>query len=339
VSRLKILVFSRNRKLPERLRLRRRKGVVDEVDFAGVEEFAQRLKAIDTPTLCYLDVSSLEARKIPQYLRSLRKADKILYGVIDPTGKIKDVAALFHGGAVDYLNRRLLADGVGMGRMTGLLDFVRAVDPALLERAAEMARNGRQAPYIPSGNDWSSVVQGREYTFSMLFIELDGRERMEKSYAAKNLSIALASFRRYVDGFVNKFGGRVWLWSGFGGVVLFPFDGKSCPAMTCGFRLMLFKHLYDIEGSLFPHFLSLRTALHIGNIPYTEEDTGHVVADGLNFIFHLGQQFVQPGNFCITEEAMQMGHSALRGYFVDSGTFEGRKILRMRLPVHQYKKR
>jgi hypothetical protein len=34
-----------------------------------------------------------------------------------------------------------------------------------------------------------------------------------------------------------------------------------------------------------------------------------------------------------------MGHSALRGYFVDSGTFEGRKILRMRLPVHQYKKR
>jgi hypothetical protein len=336
---LRILVFSRNRKLPERLRLRRRKGVVDEVGFAGLEEFRRRLKSVDTPTLCYLDVSSIEANKIPQYLRSLRKAEKILYGVIDPTGKVKDVAALFHGGAVDYLNRRLLADGAGMGRLNGLLGFVRAVHPAVLETAVDQTGDGRRASYVPSGSDWSSVVPGREYTFSVLFIELDGRESMEKSYAAKNLSIALASFRRYVDGFVNKFGGRVWLWSGYGGVVLFPFDGKSCPALTCGFRLALFKHLYDIEESLFPNFLSFRTALQIDDIPYTEENTGHVVSDGLNFIFHLGQQFVRPDNFCVTEEVLQMGHSALQGYFVNAGTFEGRRILRMRLPVHRYKKR
>ena len=139
-----------------------------------------------------------------------------------------------------------------------------------------------------------------------------------------------------LKGFVKKFGGRLWMWFSFGGIVLFPFDAKSCPALTCGFRLMLFRHLYDVEGSYFPHFLSFRTVLQIGNTPYSEQDTGHIVSDSLNSIFHLGQQFLRPGEFCVTEEVMRFGHSALRSYFTAAGTFEGRQILRMRRPVHRY---
>ena len=159
---------------------------------------------------------------------------------------------------------------------------------------------------------------------------------MEKSYGAKNLSLAILSFRTYIEGFVKRFGGKLWMWFSFGGIVLFPFNAKVCQALTCGFRLMLFKHLYDIEGSHFPHFLSFRMVLQIGNTPYTEQNTGHIVSDSLNSIFHLGQQFVPPGNFCVTEEVVQFGHSALRSFFVAAGTFEGRQILRMRRPTHQY---
>lgn len=334
---MNVLVFSRNRKLPEKLKLRRRKGLVDDVSFVGLEQFSGQLKAIDTPTLCYLDLSGIEEKKIQSYLRALRKQDNIVFGIIDPTGKIKDVAGLFHGGAVDYLNRHTLDGAVGVRRLTRIREFVHGIHPTLLEAAAASAREQREAPYQLSGNGWTAVVPGREYTFAMMFIELDGKEQMEKSYGMKNLSIALSSFRKFVDGFVRKFGGRLWIWFSFGGIVLFPFDGKSCPALTCGFRLMLFKHLYDIEGSHFPHFLSFRTALQIGNTPYTEENTGHIVSDSLNSIFHLGQQFVRPGNFCVTEEVMQFGHPVLRDYFLNADTFEGRKILRMRLPVHRHK--
>ena len=336
---MNVLVFSRNRKLPEKLKLRRRKGLVDDVSFVGLEQFSGQLKVIDAPTLCYLDLSGIEGKKIQTYLRALRKKDNIVFGIIDQTGKIKDVAGLFHDGAVDYLNRHNLDGAVGVRRLTRIREFVHGIHPTLLEAAAASAREQREAPYLLSGNNWAAVVPGREYTFSMMFIELDGKEQMEKSYGTKNLSIALSSFRMFIDGFVRKFGGRLWIWFSFGGIVLFPFDGKSCPALTCGFRLKLFKHLYDIEGSHFPHFLSFRTALQIGNTPYTEENTGHIVSDSLNSIFHLGQQFVRPGNFCVTEEVMQFGHPVLRNYFLIAGTFEGRKILRMRLPVHRHKRK
>lgn len=336
---MNILVFTRSKKLPEKLKLRRRKDVVEDVRFVRLEEFPALLKAATGPTFCYLDISGIEETKISGYLKSLKKKENVLYGIIDPSGKIKDVALLFHEGAVDYLNRRSLENGVGMSRLKTVLDYAQSVHPTVLAEAAASAEAIRQAPYILSGSDWSSVVPGGEYTFSMMFIELDGKDQMQKRYGAQNLSVALSSFRAYIEGFVKKFGGRLWMWFSFGGIILFPFDAKTCPALTCGFRLMVFKHLYDIEDSHFPHFLSFRIVLQIGNTPYTERDTGHIVSDSLNSIFHLGQQFVRPGNFCVTEEAMRFGHSALRDFFVAADTFEGRKIFRMRRLLHQYKRK
>jgi hypothetical protein len=333
-----ILVFSRSKKLPEKLKLRRRKGVVDDVRFMGLEEFSAALKAASAPTLCYLDISTIEERQIAGYLRNLNRKENVLYGIIDPGAKIKDVGRLFHDGAVDYLDRQSLESGVGMSRLKTVLDYAQGVHPTVLAAAAASTEAMKRAPYILSGSDWSSVVPGGEYTFSMMFIELDDKDQMEKRYDPQNLSVALSSFRTYIDGFVKKFGGRLWMWFSFGGIVLFPFDAKTCPALTCGFRLMLFKHLYDIEGSHFPNFLSFRIVLQIGNTTYTEQNTGHIVSDSLNSIFHLGQKFVRPDNFCVTEEVMQFGLSALRDFFVVAGTFEGRQILRMRRPMHQYER-
>jgi hypothetical protein len=334
-----ILVFSQNRNLPDKLRLCRRKGVVDGVRYAKIAEFSDLVKAASAPTLCYLDVSTIEDAKIAAYIRALKKKENILFGIIDPRGRIKDAARLFHDGAVDYLDRQSLAGGSGMKRLGRVLDYAQSMHPSVLAAAAVSADAERRAPYVLSGNDWSAVVPGGDYTFAMMFVELDDKEQMEKRYGAKNLSAALSSFRAYIEGFVKVFGGKRWMWFGFGGIILFPFDGKTCPALTCGFRLMLFKHLYDVEGSHFPHFLSFRTVLQIGNTTYAQEDTGHIVSDSLNSIFHLGQQFVQPGNYCVTDEVLRFAHAALRSYFVPAGTFEGRQILRMRRPVHQAKKK
>jgi len=217
--------------------------------------------------------------------------------------------------------------------------YLEGAQPELLEHTVARVRQERAAGYLLSGSDWSGVVTGREYTFCMMFIELDGKEQMEKNYGAQNLSLALTSFRKHIEGFVKPFGGRLWIWYSFGGLLLFPFNGDNCPALTCAFRLMLFKHFYDIEGSHFPHFLSFRLVLHIGNTPYVETDTGNVVSEGLNAIFHLGQQFAEAGCCYATEEVLRFGHPALHPYFVDCGLYEGRKILRLRRLLHQVGRR
>ena len=73
----------------------------------------------------------------------------------------------------------------------------------------------------------------------------------------------------------------------------------------------------------------------IGNLTYARENVGSVVSDSLNSIFHLGRDFAQRGHFYATDEVLRFGHPALKDYFLDAGHFEGRRILRMRMPLHR----
>ena len=297
------------------------------------KEFRRQVQECLAPALCYLDLGTLPKGKLPGCLRLLRARPQLAYALIDPRRSVAEAALAFHEGAADYVERGALREGIGQRRLTRVLAYL-----------AARRRNAAPGPpgavtagqlYKPSGSDWSQVVHEREYTFGLLFIELDGKEEMEKKYGMKNLGIALSAFRAFIESAVRPAHGRVWIWSGFGGIILFPFSGGETPTLQSLFRLILFKHLYDIEESLFPNFLSLRLVLTLGNVVYSERNVGSVVSDSLNSIFHLGREFAQPGNFYVTEEALGFGHPALRDFFLAAGDFEGRRMLRMRLPLHR----
>jgi len=322
-----VLVFSDNPKLNPAFKAR---GAF-RVKFLAWKDFRRQVNAQAVPTLCYLDLATLPAGRLPGCLRLIRSCPQLSYALIDRRGQLRDVARVFHEGAADYVDREALREGVGSRRLLRALSYLRT-------RRSEtpLGLPGiTGGKLLPSGADWSQVVPEREYTFGLLFIELDGKEEMEKKYGVKNLTIAVSSFRSFIEKAVKPVHGRMWIWTGFGGIVLFPFSGADCPALGCLFRLVLFKHLYDIEGSHFPNFLSFRLGMMIGNLTYTQRNVGSVVSDSLNSVFHLGQEFARTGQFCVTEEVLRFGHPALKDYFLEAGHFEGRRILRMRMPLHR----
>ncbi len=329
-----ILVFSASRKTAEHFRLQRRNSHFSVPRFLPREELKSSISQAPPGTLFYLDVSGLDEKDLYRKLRLLSKNENIFFAVLDPTGLIKDVAGIFHIGAVDYVNRSALQEGITSKRLNKIYNFLQTSRKELLKEARQIQTGIFGHHWISSGNTWPDVVPGKEQTFGFMFIELDGKEEMEKSYDRTNLGIALSSFRRYIESSVRLFNGRIWIWSTFGGLVLFPFNLKECALVQCGFRIMLFKHLYDIEESQFPNLISFRMASLIGNTVYSKDDTGHIVSDSLNSIFHLGQHFVKPGNFCVTEEALHFARPVFKDYFLEEEKFEGRRIFRMRHLVY-----
>jgi len=331
---LDVLVFSDSRKVKESFRIRRKNNFFSPPSFCPQGSLRKKLKEAEPGSLVYIDLSGLDSKDVSKELRSLSRQSDVFYGVVDPAGIINDVAGLFHDGAVDYVDKNTLREGITLKRLnqvTRYLSEVRNLDLDEVNRAGAVQPSQH---YISSGRDWKNIVDGREYTFCFMYIELDDSVEMERKYGRKTLSSALSSFRRFIESAIRPFNGRVWIWSGIGGIILFPFDLRSSDALKCGFRIMLIKTLYDVEESVFPNFLSFRTALHIGNTIYQKEDTGNIISDSLNYIFHLGQQFAEKGNFYITEEVLLISHSAFLEYFVDEGEYEGRKIFRMRAPIH-----
>jgi hypothetical protein len=143
----------------------------------------------------------------------------------------------------------------------------------------------------------------------------------------------METFRSFIDRNVTQHGGRLWLWSHFGGLALFPLGNGECQAMACGLRILLARVFYDVEESLLPGRLSFRLALSVGATVYRHADTGRIVSDGLNSIFHLGQRFARAGQFMLTAEAAELGPAQLRPFLHSAGSFEGRRIMRMALPL------
>jgi hypothetical protein len=194
---------------------------------------------------------------------------------------------------------------------------------------------GEPAAAAPgAGTDgWGLVEDGREHRFAFLFIEVDDAEEMKKRYQPDNLASAMETFRGFVERMVAPHGGRTWMWSRFGGLVLFPLREPDFPAVLCGLRLILSGIFYDAEESPLPGRLSYRMALSVGATVYKATDTGRIVSDAVNSIFHLGRRFTRAGQFLLTGEAAALAPEQLRPLLAPVGTFEGQRILRLLKPA------
>lgn len=309
------------------------KGVgLETYPLASLTEMVPRLP---DGTLVYIELAGLGASERERVLGVIPRNPQILFGVIDPTGSIVDVASLFHGGAVDYLGKKLSGTRINAKRISRVLSYAEAsgseeeedVDGGAQPRTPYIENGGAPSGAVVDG--WARIVPGKEYEFAILFVEVDNEEELKKRHEPDNLAGAMETFRAFVERHAASHGGRPWMWTKFGGLVLFPLSDGVSTAPVCGLRLLLSRVFYDVEESPLPGRLSFRMALSTGTTIYKERDTGEIISDSLNSVFHLGKRYTKPGQFYITADAMQLIPQKLKALCVPSGSYEGRRIYRM----------
>jgi class 3 adenylate cyclase len=322
---MRVLVFSKTKQAWLKSRTRHA-GEGLSLEVYPFDALRRNLPTIGKGSLVYLDMAGLGPREQNRRVGVMEENPDVLFGVIDFTGSVSDPASLFRRGAVDYMGKPLAKVGLSAARVSEVVAYARSQrgetgEPAVtdLEQAART---------------WAQIVEGREYQFYFLFIEVDDAEEMKKRYGHENLAHALDTFRSFIDRGVSPYGGKLWLWSGFGGIVLFPVGGRICMPMVCAFRLQLLRPFYDVEESPLPNYLSFRMALSLGSMIYREKRTGGIICDALNSAFHLGQRFTEPGRFTLTADVHRVVPDVLKDFCVHAGVFEGKKIYRVRAPLY-----
>lgn len=327
---MNVVVFSK-KPASSRTKFPRRPRTGPEVEVYPTVQLRRVLPGLAAGTLVYLDLGGLGEVERRRWLALLLKRRDILHGVIDPQGKEPDVAGLFHAGAVDYIGREFRSTSLSAKRVQRVLAWARAT-----------GRGGSCPPEAAtlSTEGWDSVVQGRPHDFAFLFVEVDSVDAMKRRHGAENLAAVMDSFRSYIERMVSPHDGRLWTWAAFGGLILFPLPQKAAAGdplasgspVLCGLRIGLSRVLYDAEESPLPAILSFRMALSRGSIVYKERDTGSVIAESLNAIFHLGQKFAKPGQFVMAEDALDLVPQRLRSIIQPAGVFEGKKVHRVLTP-------
>ncbi|MBN1797288.1 MAG: hypothetical protein JW822_01835 [Spirochaetales bacterium] len=324
---MKVIVFSSNSNLVDSIKAKNM-----EVAVYTPPQMNKIINNSNDLLLVYIDSSSFND-KLQKKISFLTSKEKVYFGVLDPDNTIKDVAELYFAGAVDYISKNQLKSEFNEKRFKRVFQYLEHFRIDYRQEIEIQKTITKNIKHITAEKGWQEIVPGAEYTFSIMFIELDGKYDMEKIFGKKNLEVALSVFRKYLERNISHFGGRIWMWFQFGGIALFPFNGRECESVYCGFRIMLYKLMHDVEESLFPNFISFRIALLLGNVTYQDNDTGNVISDSINTIFHLGRKHAATGNFYVTEEILQYAPKPLQAFFTPADNFEGIPIYKMRRPV------
>jgi class 3 adenylate cyclase len=317
---MKTLVFTPSAAGLQRLSGFKGKAAAD-LEFRPFAEFKKSLAQLEKDPVVYVDIRGLTEKERTKLLALISANQSVRVGLLDPAGSIKDVAALFHAGVVDYIGKGLIASGIPTDRREEAAAF-----------GGHAEKDDDTSTEKPAGDAWADVQSGREYTFAFLFVEVDDSEELKKRHEPDNLATAMETFREFVSRIAGQHGGRLWMWSRFGGLVLFPLKSETSQAALCGVRMLLSSIFYDVEESLMPGRLSFRMALSHGTTIYHDSDTGRIVSDAINSIFHLGRKFTRPGQFVLSSEALELVPSPLRAFCQPVGSFEGRRIVRMLRP-------
>ena len=303
-------------------------------------DFKEAIKTAEQNDLVYFDVTGMEDKDIRRKLHKLTKTASLMAGILDPRGEIADPAEWFRLGASDYLGKLMLGQPYKPARIktlrrdSGLSESESTIKKA--KQGQNLSAPSTDSTYaeklVPHG-DWNHVVTGKTYTFCFLFVEMDLTQDWKKKAGNTHLKKVKEAFHHHIARTVEPGNGRIWMWNEYGGVVLFPFLTSTYQAVYTSTRMVLNRLIISCEEFPFQTLISYRQALHLGETEYHKRgETGTIISDTVNFIFHLGQKFAKPGQLYMTQSIYDRVHQGFQELFVDDGTFEDRRIYRMRSP-------
>ena len=325
-----IYLFSKNRKVLSFFKIIRNSKTFSLVIYNPVN-YKTILRNTTQTTFVYVDVSSFEDSERKKLINYITRQKRFDFGIIDPKNSISDPAELFYHGASDYMGKDVLKHEAKVKRIKNAIDYysIESVEDEL--SAIPVFED---MPTMLSGHNWDNIKVGNEYTFCMLHIEIDILQEWASKSGKAHIEEVMEFFYSHIDKIITPINGRMWMKTDFGGLVLFPYDGSCTSIIIECIKLVMNRIIFSAEEYTYSTILSYRMSLDIGNTKYlTSGNTGNIISDSVNFIFHFGKQYALPGNFYLTGRVHEDIPPGLMDKFCPSERFEDRSIYRMRLPV------
>jgi len=292
--------------------------------------------------ISYIDISGIADEELKKTLTHFKKMCKDTHwGVIDPKGSVKDIAALFFEGACDYLGQGLLKDSQAIDskhfkEAVRWRKFIPSAVPASGdEEKAEAAggtgflKSGIKLPSAKSFPGWNKITAGKTMPFYLLYCSLQGKTALDARLDDKVLNQIHKRFLSLLSSYMQAGDGLLWINTGRDCLFLFPPRAKSAEAaIKACIGMIVSAPLFALEtfGITIP--ANFVFAMHYGSVTYKPPGkTGTIVSDAVNSIFHLGAKKSEPGRLTISGELPDVSiPESFQDLFVSAGEYEGRKI-------------
>ncbi len=293
------------------------------------KEFSAAIQQADeTPdSFLYLDVAGMDLRAIKRRLGQLRDSRPYGFGIVDAAHTITDIGEVFRHGAADYVGKSLAKEGLSTAHLRRVVEY----EPVEVPRHEEEAPSHEVDRDLRPSTSWSNVDDGSEYTFVMVYAGLDQAKELRRKSSEALLAALRKTFTGLLERTFAEFDARVWMWLEDDGLLLIPYEGGRVNAVIPAIRLFVNRMIYNTDEFAQFGVQSWRLALHLGNTSYRSSgQTGGIVSESVNYLFHVGQQFVEPGGLAVTGSCIPEIPPRVRPLLNHRGSFEGSDIYTLR---------
>lgn len=300
-----------------------------ELLFDGVELVRRSPAELDPSALpwgqdelVYLDLGSVPKRQRSEWLERLAAARGLRWAVIDRGRALDDPAALFRLGAVDYLGAEAREGVVDRAR----LDDIRAYAERLDNHGPKAARHRAHHGGFPG---WDALAEDKSYELCALYAGVWDADGLRTRLGELRFSRFKAAAAGIVNALVQEHGGLLWISDDQSFLALFPPELASqlvvsAMRILANMRLISYEQL-RLEQEVGCLYFCLRRC----ELPWQKPgQTGTVVSDALNYMYHLGRKFTPPCSIDLVDELADSLDPRLKTLFIDAGSFENRPIRR-----------
>jgi hypothetical protein len=291
-----------------------------EAELMADAAFARACKKKACDAFVYFDLA-LGAKRVLELAAKLEEIEGCAWGVIDRAGESDDPASWFFEGACDFVGPALFKAGFGPGRLGAALGY------ASLAEACDETAEGEHDDFP----GWAGLEEGTDIPVRFCYAAIGNQKGLLERIGEKRLDKLREDFSVFLESWSKECGGIVWIKESSGCLMLFPRQDAGINPVLAAFRLLLDRALIGYEVFKLETPLTFRFAFHAGHTMWRKPGaTGSVVAEDVNFSFHLGMKAAGDGVILVSNEAARAVPAFLGDLFSPSGSFEGRAILASR---------
>jgi hypothetical protein len=318
---MKIILFTSRNSLPCKLVASQRY----DVELKSYETIGQKDEA--PFDVCYLDIMGLDENSYKKNLKKINAAyPQIPWGILDLDGVSGDPARFFHEGAVDYLGPACADEGFTPQRWKRIQEYFSS-RASLGEAVVPVKDVASQEEKAFAG--WKSIKPGTVCSFYLLYIGPEHEGALKTKLGEQRFGELQSRLHQYLSQLFSPVDALLWMQSDASFLFLIPPEKtRASQVIESCLRLELNGPLVSYERLQLDFSLPLLCAFHYGTIPFQPPGkTGTLVADSINFIFHLAHQRAEGGRIVLSEDAGCAIRPELADLFMPVESFEGKKLL------------
>lgn len=172
--------------------------------------------------------------------------------------------------------------------------------------------------------NWGALRDGKNYDITVGSIDIVGNSALVKKHGMKKAEKLYYKFWSLLRRVLAVYDGRIWSWSGDGGLVAFTFKDHPTRAVLFGLELQNVLPIFNMDPGLpVDESIAVRIGFDTGSIKFSH-NTGNIVSETINYAAHLEKAFTSPGKISISGDLCRRISPNLRSLFTDESEFEGR---------------